>query len=213
MSVHKRLLIRILLSKRRLIFMALLALPILGFADSSLDSVSYLSPHRFVLGLKYTGLTYHPGGGENIEHYPRSLDSKDYWVVMVGAQSDVDYIANTYLYIRASSSLYKDCSDLWAGFFHLGFRANLDITSKLSTRIGIGPTYLWRQNWFGKVKGYTKDSFFGDATPGDFQSAFIFYGGDLDVEWKLNRHASLVYSMIPGYPEVIQNSVGMRYRF
>lgn len=174
---------------------------------------SLFDPSHFVVGLKYTGLTYHPGGGENIEPYPRSLDDEDYWVILVGGQTDVDFITNKYLYLRASTSIYKDCSDLWAGYFHFGFRVNWDITQKLSTRIGIGPTYLWRQNWYGKVKGYTKDSFFGDATPGTFQSAFVWYGGDLDVEWKLNHRVSLLFSVIPGYPEVIQNSLGMRYHF
>ena len=96
MSIHQRLVIRYI------ILIALFLLPILSFADKSLDSASYLSLTRFAVNLKYTGLSYHPGGGENIEHYPRSLDSKDYWVVLVGAQSDVDYIANKFLYVRAS---------------------------------------------------------------------------------------------------------------
>ncbi len=174
-----------------------------------------LDPSRFAVGLKYTGLSYHPGGGENIEHYKRSLDDKDYWVVLIGAQTDADYMLNRFLYLRASGSLYKDCADVWAGFYHFGFRANMDFTPKFSARIGIGPTYLWRQNWLGKVKGYgnTKDSFFGPATHGDFQGAFILYGGDVEAEWKIKPQLSLVYSVIPGYPEVIQNSLGMRFSF
>jgi hypothetical protein len=190
----------------------------LAFAEPALaadEAASYdwLAPSRFAIGLKYTGLTYHPGGGENEEHYKRSLDSKDFWVLQVGAQADVDYIVNRFFYIRAANALYRDCSDLWAGFHHIGFRANWDATERLSLRIGVGPTFLWRQNWFGKVKGYTKDSFFGPATGGSFQDAFIWYGGDGDVEWRAWDKVSLLYSVIPGYPEVIQNSVGLRYRF
>ena len=173
----------------------------------------YLDPSRFAANLKYTGLSYHPGGGENEEHYKRSLDDKDYWVVLVGAQADVDYKLHRFFYLRASTSLYKDCSDLWAGFYHFGFRANWDATERLALRVGIGPTYLWRQNWFGKVKGYTKDSFFGPATTGTFQNAFIWYGGDVDVEWKAWEHVSLLYGVIPGYPEVIQSSLGLRCNF
>lgn len=174
---------------------------------------AYLDPSRFAANLKYTGLSYHPGGGENEEHYKRSLDDKDFWVVLVGLQADGDYKLNRFLYLRASTSLYRDCSDLWAGFYHFGFRANWDATDRLSLRVGIGPTYLWRQNWYGKVKGYKKDSFFGDAKGGDFQTAFIWYGGDVDVEWKAWDKVSLVYGVIPGYPEVIQNSIGARYNF
>lgn len=187
-----------------------LSLPFRALAASDL---AWTDPARFGVGLKYMGLSYHPGGGENEEHYLRSLDSKDYWVVLVGGQVDVDYSVFNFLMVRASTSFYKDCADLWAGFYHLGFRANWDATDRLSLRVGVGPTYLWRQNWFHQVKGYTKDSFFGPATEGNFQGKFIWYGGDVEAEWKAWRHASLVYGCIPGYPEVIQNSLGMRWRF
>ncbi len=193
-------------------FLTLLT-PMANFAQTTSSQPSWFAPERFAVNVKYTGLSYHPGGGENIEHYKRSLDDKDFWVILVGGQTDIDYIANRFFYLRATTSLYKDCSDLWAGFYHFGFRANWDATEKLSMRLGIGPTLLWRENWFGKVKGYTRDSFFGPASGGDFQTAFIWYGGDLDVEWKLNKNIAAVYSMIPGYPEVIQNSLGLRYAF
>jgi hypothetical protein len=173
----------------------------------------YLDPDRFAVGLKYTGLSYHPGGGENEEHYKRSLDDRDLWVVLVGAETDADYIVNRFFYLRAATTLYKDCADVWAGYYHFGFRANWDATQKLSLRVGIGPTYLWRQNWLHRVKGYTRDSFFGPATHGAFQGAFIIYGGDIEAEWHLNPQLSVAYSVIPGWPEVIQNNLGMRFTF
>lgn len=167
---------------------------------------------RFGLGLKYTGISYHPDGGEN-EGYPRKLDDAAFWVLLLGAELDADWRPFRYLYVRASTSFYKDCADLWAGYYHLGFRANYDIGERVGVRIGIGPTYLWRQNWLGRVAGYKRDSFFGEATNGDFQGKFIWYGGDAEIEWKAGRAVSLVYSLIPGWPEVIQSSVGLRYTF
>lgn len=172
-----------------------------------------LDPERFAGAVKFTGISYHPGGGENEEPYKRALDDKDFWVVLVGLETDADYILHRFLYLRASTSLYRDCADVWAGYFHLGFRANWDVTEKLSLRIGVGPTYLWRQNWYGKVAGYTNDSFFGGASPGTFQGKFIWYGGDAEAEWKAWDRVSLVYSVIPGYPEVVQSSVGLRLTF
>jgi hypothetical protein len=148
-----------------------------GPGENPFGPAAWTAPERFAAALKYTGLTYHPGGGENAEHYKRSLDDGDYWVVMVGAQADLDYKLLPFLYLRGSVAGYKDCADLWAGYYHLGFRANWDVNERLSVRIGIGPTYLWRQNWLGKVKDYERDSFFGEATGGDFQGAFIWYGG------------------------------------
>lgn len=174
---------------------------------------NWIDPSRFALGLNFTGISYHPGGGENAEPYKRSLDDEDYWVFLMGFQANADYKLHRFFYLRAATSLYKDCADVWAGYYHLGFRANWDVTDRFSMRIGIGPTYLWRQNWFGRVKDYKKDSFFGDAKPGDFQGKGIFYGGDAELEWKAGDRVSLVYAVIPGYPEVVQNSVGMRLTF
>jgi hypothetical protein len=170
------------------------------------------APERFGAGLKYTGLSYHPDGGEH-EGYPRKLDDAAYWVLLIGAELDADWRPFRYLYLRGSTSLYKDCADLWAGYYHLGFRANYDLGERVGVRIGIGPTYLWRQNWLHRVDGYYRDSFFGDSTHGDFQAKFIWYGGDAEIEWKADRHVSLVYSVIPGWPEVIQSSAGFRYTF
>jgi hypothetical protein len=173
----------------------------------------FLERDRFAIGVNYTGITYHPGGGENEEPYKRALDDGDYWVLLVGFQANADYKLHRFFYLRTATSFYKDCSDLWAGFYHFGFRANWDATERLSMRIGVGPTLLWRENWYGKVKGYTKDSFFGEATGGKYQSAFIWHGGDAEVEWKATERLSLVYALIPGYPEVMQNSVGARMNF
>ena len=190
------------------LLLAAAALTLPARADTGL-----LDPGRFAVGLNYTGITYHPGGGENDEPYKRALDDGDFWVLLVGFQANADYKLHRFVYLRTATSAYKDCSDLWAGFYHFGFRANWDATKRLSLRIGVGPTLLWRENWYGKVKGYQKDSFFGAASGGKYQSAFIWHGGDAEAEWKASDRISLVYAMIPGYPEVIQNSLGLRMNF
>jgi hypothetical protein len=182
-------------------------------ARAAFDPDSPLNaPQRFGVGLKYTGISYHPDGGEH-EGYPRKLDDAAFWVLLIGTQLDADWRANRFLYLRFSTSLYRDCADVWAGYYNFGFRANYDITDRWGVRIGVGPTYLWRQNWFGRVDGYTRDSFFGPATKGDFQGKYIWYGGDAEVEWKPYEKVSFVYSVIPGWPEVIQSSAGMRFTF
>lgn len=173
----------------------------------------WLAKERFAAGLKFTGITYHPDGGENEEPYKRSFDDEDFWVLQVGGQLDGDYLLHRFFYLRATTSLYRDCADVWAGFFHFGFRANYDTPFGLSMRVGIGPSYIWRENWLGVVKGYRRDSFFGPATDGTFQTAFLWHGGDIELEYRAWDKASIVYSVIPGYPEVIHNSIGARYRF
>jgi len=162
---------------------------------------------------KYFALTYHPDGGEN-EGYPLQLDDEAYWVLQVGAQVDVDRRLTSWLQMRGTVALYRDCANVWAGLVSLGPRLEWSPTENLAFRFGVGPTFLWRENWLFHVKGYTKDSFFGKAdSSSDFQSAFLWYGGDLEAQWRLNRQWSVVASVVPGWPEVITSSVGARREF
>jgi hypothetical protein len=180
--------------------------------NSWAEKPAWMQEHPWAANFLLMGLTFHPDGGEN-EGYPRQLDDEAYFVIMPGMQADLDYQFHRYALARFSTSLYRDCADVWSGFFHLGPRVNLPIGERFVFRVGIGPTYLWRQNWFGVVAGYRKDSFYGDGKPGDFQTKFLWYGGDLDFEWKLNSKVSLIYANIPGWPEVITSNVGLRYTF
>ncbi|MDB5047266.1 MAG: hypothetical protein JWO30_337 [Fibrobacteres bacterium] len=168
--------------------------------------------NRFALGANYYALTYHPGGGG--AEYPRQFDDKAYWVLQVGGEGYADYYVKPWFLVRGAGSLYKDCADVWAGFAHLGFRLNWAPAERLAFRIGIGPSFLWRQSWLGKVKNYRSDAFFGRPDPGaKFQSAWIWYGGNLEAEYKLRPHLGLLYSLVPGYPFVITSSLGLRAGF
>lgn len=167
---------------------------------------------QFALGADYYALTYHPGGGG--AQYPRQLDDSAYWVLQVGAEGYADYYALPWLIIRAAGASYKDCADVWAGFVHLGFRLNWAPTERTAFRIGIGPSFLWRENWYGVVKRYRADAFFGRPKVTDnWQTAWIWYGGNLEAEYKFARNVGVLYSLVPGYPLVITSSLGLRYSF
>jgi hypothetical protein len=167
---------------------------------------------RFAFGLNYYALTYHPNGGG--ADYPRELDSEAYWVLQIGGEAMADYYLNRWFLLRAAGSLYRDCADVWAGHAHLGFRLDWRIAPRFSARIGIGPTFLWRENWYGVVDRYRSDAFFGRPGKGDrFQNAWIWYGGNIEAEMRLGRGLGLVYSLVPGYPFVMTSSLGLRAGF
>ena len=169
-------------------------------------------PHNWAANLKFLGLTFHPGGGPG--DYPTALDSAGYLVLQVGLEGDLDYYLHKYLILRASTSLYKDCAFLWSGFFHLGPRVNLPIGPAFAFRIGIGPTVIWRENWWKHVGWYNGDLFYGkQETNGAIHTAFLWYGGNLECEYRLRNNTSLVFSMVPGWPQVFTNSFGMRRYF
>ena len=165
---------------------------------------------RFAFGLNYYALTYHPGGGG--ADYPRELDSAAYWVIQLGGEAMADYYLKPWFLLRAAGSLYR--ADVWAGHAHLGFRLDWRIAPRFSARIGIGPTFLWRENWYGVVPRYRSDGFFGRPGKEDrFQSAYIWYGGNIEAEVTLGRGIGLIYSLVPGYPFVITSSLGLRAGF
>jgi hypothetical protein len=179
---------------------------------ASFSDVSDRASSPWAANLKYFALTYHPEGGD-YEGYPRKLDDAAYWVLQVGLQADVDRRLTPWLQLRASGAVYKDCADLWAGYAHLGPRLEWTPVAPLSFRIGIGPTFLWRQNWRLHVKGYTHDGFFGTADSSAWQTVFLWYGGDVEAQWRLDRKWSVVASVIPGLPQVVTASLGLRREF
>jgi hypothetical protein len=167
---------------------------------------------RFAIGADYYALTYHPGGGG--AKYPRQLDDKAYWVLQVGAEGYGDYYLKPWLLLRGAGSVYKDCADLWAGFAHFGFRLQWDPAERVALRIGIGPSFLWRQSWLHKVERYRADAFFGRPAEGDdFQSAWIWYGGNLESEFRIAPDLGILYSLVPGFPLVMTSSLGLRKSF
>jgi hypothetical protein len=166
----------------------------------------------FAANYKYMGVTYHPGGGNG--DYKTALDSTGYIVIQLGVETDLDYYLNKYFLLRASASLYKDCAFVWSGFFHFGFRANLPIGEKFQARLGIGPSLIWRENWYRHVDWYTGDGFYGhEYEEGPIQTAFLWYGGNVEFQYDFNDKWAFVYSLVPGYPQVFTSSFGLRQTF
>ena len=172
----------------------------------------------WAVNLKYFGLTYHPGGGSSgSSAYPLQIDKEGYFVLQIGAETDLDYYLNEHFLIRTTAAAFKDCAMLWSGHFHLGFRGNYSMDNGLSFRFGVGPTLIWRENWYKEPlvnDWYNGDGFYGrEKHNRKFQTAFIWYGGNFEVDYKINQDMAFVYSLIPGYPQVFTSSFGLRTTF
>ncbi len=149
----------------------------------------------------------------NLKFYGYSHHLDQDWFFHPGIQIDRDYYIKDWLIGRASVSCYEDSGGLVAGFFHLGFRINARKFNSMYVRLGFGPSFIWRQNWWvHKSETYQGNSFYG-TTPhfGRFEYAFLFYGGDIEIEWRLKSGKRVVYALIPGYPVIFANSVGIRF--
>jgi hypothetical protein len=179
--------------------------------------------HNYQIGLQWIGLTFHPGqSGVEMPEYPRRLDPYGRWIWHWGLElngiwfpSDEPFFSHSHLGARIALSVEKDCIDAWSGHVHGG--------PLLQTRwnqnhhfaeIGLGPTWIWRENWWIKpqVPWYQGDLFFGN-TPSTkpWQNAFLWYGGNIGLGWREQKqHPWLVYSLVPGYPQVLVSSLGLR---
>jgi hypothetical protein len=64
------------------------------------------------------------------------------------------------------------------------------------------------------VDRYRADAFFGRPKETDrFQSAWIWYGGNLEAEYRITPSLGLLYSVVPGFPLVVTSSLGLRAGF
>jgi hypothetical protein len=184
------------------------------------QSSSSASPYQWSVNGKYFGLTFHPGGGNDDPQfqYPRRLDAEAYWVLQVGTEVDVDWLHKDlpWLGLRLTNAVFLDCIDVWSGHVHFGPRFQHRFASGLGFSIGLGPTLLWRENWWLKkeVSWYNGDGFYGKKeTQETYQTAFLWYGGNLEASWMFHQDWGLVYSLVPGWPQVLTSSAGLRYAF
>ena len=128
----------------------------------------------------------------------------------LGYEFDYDTYINSNLLIRGAAAIYEDSGKHMAGFFHLGVRFEVQKFKKTYIRFGIGPTFIWRENWWRVEKGYKGNMFYGN-TPHNrkYESAFIFYGGDIEIERRSGKKGYFI-GIIPGFPVVVNLTAGVR---
>lgn len=166
--------------------------------------------------LQFLGLTYHPGqlSVDERQSYPRKLDPKGQFVLQLGAQFDFEWKRKSREIwgLRSSFALFKDCIDVWEGFLHFGPTLHPQYGNG-GFGIGLGPTWIFRQNWWGhpKVPWYHGDLFYGyEHVHSKWQKAFLWYGGNLFVDvGRVNEPWNFHYSLIPGWPQVLTSSFGI----
>ena len=148
----------------------------------------------------------------NVRFYGYSHHLDVDWFFHPGIQIDRDMFLNDWFLLRTSIATYRDSGNLLAGFFHGGFRFNLRKFQRFHIRLGFGPTFIWRQNWWVHKQDYDGSTFYGETyQSGNFERAFVWVGGDIELEWKLKSGKRLIFACIPGYPVIIANSIGFRF--
>src|SRR5690606_27653806 len=181
----------------------LLLLLVAGFESMAQNSV----------GLKFFGLSIHPGGDENAPLMPRRFDDNGVWVLNLGGMLSYEkFIYEDGVSLKAVQGFYSDCAAQPGGFSHIGLRARIFKTEKHSLYGGIGPTLVYRKNWY-ELPGYLDPEYFDGAPNDEWQYKFLWYGGEFEYAYVLSERTDLACTFIPGYPKLISLSFGLKYKF
>ena len=146
--------------------------------------------------------------------YPRKLDPDGTTVITPGFEINYDRPFNLPDYwisfLRFAIAHYYDSMNLKAGYLHFGPRFQLNLTQKIQCMFGLGPTLYFRESW-NRFPDYREDGFFTESENfmQGYQHKFL-PAGDFDFQYALSSEIQLVWSIIPGLPDIITNSFGFR---
>lgn len=164
------------------------------------------------IGLKFFGLSIHPGGDENAPLMPRRLDSRGVFVFNLGGMLSYEkFVYEDGISVKAVQGVYSDCAARLGGFSHIGIRARIFKTGKHSLYGGIGPTLVYRRNWY-ELPGYLDPDYFDGKPTDTWQYKFLWYGGEFEYAYRLTERISFASTFIPGFPKLISFSFGVKYQ-
>ncbi|QNF35230.1 hypothetical protein HUW51_21840 [Adhaeribacter swui] len=163
-------------------------------------------------GIKYFGLSLHPKGDPNAPLMPLNPDNKGYFVFNLGGMASYEsFIKPDKFSVKGIQALYTDCAALLGGFTHIGFRAMIFKNKRHELSGGMGPTFIYRRNWYS-LPGYQDSGFFNGKPDAKWQYKFIPYAGELEYNYQLTDKLDFSTTFVPGYPSLISLSFGVRFR-
>jgi len=183
------------------LFLFFLIIPVVGFSQDNFSA-------------KFFGFSFHPDGDVNADNMPTKVDKNGVLVVNIGVYLGYEkFVFKDKLSIKTATAFYSDCGGLFSGLVHVGFRGVIVQFDKFSINGGLGPTFIYRRSWYSKFDDYVNSGFYNGNETHFWQYKFLWYGGELEFNYKLNDRLDLSTTFIPGYPKLLELSFGVRYRF
>jgi hypothetical protein len=162
-------------------------------------------------GVKYFGISLHPKGDPNAPLMPLNPDKKGYLVFNLGAMVSYEQFFKPHKFSwKVIQAGYTDCAGQLAGFTHIGIRAMIFENGRHSLNGGIGPTFVYRRNWY-KLPEYQNSGYFNGAPTDLWQYKFIPYAGEFEYNYQLSDKMDFSSTFVPGYPDLISLSFGLRF--
>src|SRR6478735_1265426 len=148
------------------------------------------APAQDNIGLKFFGISINLGGMFSTEKF----------------------IYEDGISVKFVQGLYSDCAAQPGGFSHIGIRARILKKKRHSIYGGIGPTLVYRKNWY-KLPGYIDSDYFDGKPTDTWQYKFLWYGGEFEYAYVLSEKLDFTSTFIPGFPKLISFSFGLKYKF
>ena len=166
------------------------------------------------LTAKFFGFSFHPDGDVNADNMPTKVDRNGVMVINLGMYFGYEnFFHKDKLSYKVVTAFYSDCGGLFSGLIHTGFRGVIYSGDKFSVNGGIGPTFIFRRSWYSKFDNYINSGFYNGNETDFWQYKFLWYGGELEFNYKMSNSLDLSTTFIPGYPKLLGLSIGVRYRF
>jgi len=183
---------------------------LLVFIISGPGSLTVSAQDNF--GINWIFMTWHPQGNVNAHFQPKRLDPEARFVLNWGGVAAYErFIFRQRLSLKIAQGAYSDCAELFAGHTHIAFRLQLLNGGRHALRLGFGPTWVYRKSWY-RFPGYVQENRYLE-TRGDWQRAFVWYGGEIEYDFRINKHLDIDLHIIPGVPDFYTFGVGARYWF
>ncbi len=173
---------------------------------------------QLTVGVKISGLAFHPQQKLNEKCYRWKLDTKGHFVGFVGISFTSAYQFNDYLGVKITQTFLPfDCAGKFASVTHLG----LNLTDRIvgwkndDHRISasFGPLLYLRRGWT-QIEGYEPDEEFIHTMKNEkWQRKFVWYGAQAQYDYYYKTNQALSFNFFPGYPYIYTFGIGETLRF
>ena len=144
------------------------------------------------------------------QNNPWKLDPKAVFLLNPGVALSYDVQFKKHVFWRTAAGYYGDCALLNAGYVHFGFRWEALRFGRHTFNGGFGPGFFFRQDWH-RFADYRGDPIYGNRVWQGWQYRMFPVIGEVEYLYKINERWQFQYSVVPGYPVVVNSKMGVRF--
>lgn len=165
---------------------------------------------QFFLGVKFMGLSFHPGKNVNGKFFQHAAGKKNRLALNFGVAITAEYKFNRYISVKLDQAAFRDCGGKFAGMTMLNLRYTQQLGVLGEGSVGFGPFFFYRHTW-KTFDGYVDEGYFDNTKNEKWQTKFVWYGGELEHDYPINKTMDLSTNILPGIPVVYALSSGVRF--